>query len=381
MQYLDLIFNIKHMPRPKKYFSPGCVFQRNNKLYIKFGNQQIRTGYNATKEGWDYANQMKDELYKKIQEDEGNLPHTNNKIEVYAAFDLFMEHLTRKQRSHNTIRGYQLAVKTFFPVNQTLNHGQIKTAVNFFLDRQGELILTSKNNDATDNSDNEKSLSDVSINTYLNKLQIFLNFCIEEGLIGKINVYKIFKKELDVTSKSPYSEDELESIYKKAEEADREFYLILKFMELTGSRISEALLLTWDRINLSKGEIIFSNKINQKKTDKFPITKAIEVVLLELKEISEKRTDKSKSAKVFKWESSSSSRLSRRLTKIESGLGIKLTKQSFHRLRNTFSNRILTSNLSVIQVRDLMRHKDIRTTLNHYKQYDTEKLRMALENL
>jgi integrase len=357
------------MARRKKTFSPGIVFQRGSKLYIKMENKQYSTKLNATKEGWAKAELIKNTMYENYLRTRSLVPEVQKTTTVYEVFEEFLNALNKKNRSRNTIRGYKLALKSIVSTNLVLNKIEIKKAVDEFIETR-------------------KDISNSSINIYLHKFQIFINFCIKREYLPFVNIYTDNIRDTPIKEVSPHTEEELQQIINELENPsilgalpDHEFALLIQFLSNTGSRIKEALELKWDDIDFDNSIIKFRNKINKTKIDLFPISNPVLKILKEMQKISKVRRGTDKIAKLFRWEETSSSRLSRRLANIESILGFKISGQCFHRFRNTFSNRIIDANLQLLQVRDLMRHKDIRTTLNHYKKYDAEKLRTALNSL
>ena len=355
------------MSRRKKPTSPGCIFQRGKKLYIKYGNKQYSTGLNASKDGWEKEELIKDGMHDEYLRNRQMLPTISKTMTAYEAFEEFLAHLERKSISKNTKRSYILAMKSIVPNNCPLQIRFIKNAVNDFIESRGDISAT-------------------STNIYLRELQIFLNWCIRKEYISTINIYSENRRNVPNKEVVPYTDDEFSYIVSEIENhnngnSDHEFALLLQFMKNTGSRIKETLELSWDDVDFKKSIIKFPNKINKTKIDYFPIIKPIEKILKELYSLSQNRLGSDKIKKVFRWEPSSTSRLTRRLSEIEESLGIKIKGQSFHRFRNTFSNNIIDANLPLIQVKDLMRHKDIRTTLTHYKKYDITKLKVALESI
>jgi integrase len=153
------------------------------------------------------------------------------------------------------------------------------------------------------------------------------------------------------------------------------------FLYETGGRIKETLGLKWEYLDLNGMTITFSNKVNRHKKDVIPISNKLIPILDELKVISASRPSSEANAKLFRWGENSSSRLTKRLSDIERVLGIKLDKQAFHRLRNTFSDRLSQANIPILLYSDLMRYKDYRTTLNHYRVQHIEKLREVIDSI
>jgi len=98
-------------------------------------------------------------------------------------------------------------------------------------------------------------------------------------------------------------------------------------------------------------------------------------------EIIEKILKLVKSNTLFGYSNNQVSRLQKSLRLREIRLGIKRGGRSFHGFRKSFSKKLFDNDVSLSDVRDLMRHSDINTTLDYYKGYNTEKLRGVLEKL
>lgn len=351
------------MSKRKNGTFPGCIFVRHNKIYMKIGNQQRATGYNNTREGRNLAIELKDQWYR----DEFLTEHKEDKepSTIYEIFEEFLSELKRRERTNSTIRGYKLALKTFFPENSLLKKDIIIRGVQKFLDN----CLIDK-----------QSLKTITKNTYINKLQVFLNFCMDNDYLSERVSLKKYMKPVTIEPKKPYTIIELEQIINNIEKTDEEFSLLIKFMSLTGCRISESLKLEWKDIDFYSKCIKFNNKIHVDEFDKFPIYDELGLLLEQLKILSSKRNEQSKQKKVFYWEPSSTSRLARRLSNTETKLGIKKQGQGFHRIRNYFCNVMIDKGFSPSQVQDLMRHRDYRTTLKHYKQKDLKKLKSLMDD-
>ncbi len=60
-------------------------------------------------------------------------------------------------------------------------------------------------------------------------------------------------------------------------------------------------------------------------------------------------------------------------------VGIDKQERGFHAIRRTFATNLIDSNVSLADVKDLMRHKDIKTTLEHYKAKNSQRLEAIVE--
>jgi integrase len=73
------------------------------------------------------------------------------------------------------------------------------------------------------------------------------------------------------------------------------------------------------------------------------------------------------------------SRLTRRLNDYQDELGIKIEGRAFHGIRKMFTERMIDAGASIYDLKDLMRHREIRTTMEHYKRKRMDQLKEKLE--
>lgn len=152
------------MAKAPKLSIPGSIFKPNkcNTLYIKFRGKQYSTGLKPDKHGYALAKAM---LEKKFL-DYHNLRPTIKVVTFKDAWLAFKETLVHK--SIKTIANYELAFIKF--VKSSDEYLTIDNVERF-------IISYLKSN----------SHSNVTINTYLNNFQIFLNYCAEKKWIDKVS--------------------------------------------------------------------------------------------------------------------------------------------------------------------------------------------------
>ena len=354
---------------------PGSIFKRGNKWYITIGGEQRSTGIDATPEGLKLVQRIHKEAYMESLKNSGKLPkqNTTQTFTFLTAWEEFIEYKKAKQLVKKSIYTYQYSFdlllseyKNYQISEQSLNRAAI------------ELLKIKKYKPA-------------SKNIYLRHIQYFLNWCYENKIISeKINIFSKFKLDAPKKIFMDYSEEEIKLILSAAQKKDREFYSLIMFMLLTGSRIKETLSLKWTDIDFDNWLILFPNKTKKTIIDRFPISEKLMPLLKELKILSEKRLGTEKKAKVFRWESSSDSSLGKKLRLLEAGIEkiikettnteikIKKVGRAFHGFRKTFSDNLIDNEIDIYSLKDLMRHKDISTTLEIYKDYKTKKLRDIL---
>ena len=115
----------------------------------------------------------------------------------------------------------------------------------------------------------------------------------------------------------------------------------------------------------------YLNDMRSNEDDYIPISSVAMSILQQLKEMN--------IDKVFRWSPTTYSRLSRRLKDAFVELGIDRNDRGFHTIRRTFATNLIENDVSIADVKDLMRHKDIKTTLQHYKAKKTHRLSAILE--
>ncbi len=258
---------------------------------------------------------------------------------------------------------------TIYTIKNALNH------VNYLQN----YVLTEKNIERRLKGLLSSDLQPRTINSVLGKLTTFLKWAKKFKYIDEeIDVVKY--RERERTNERPsHSPAEIVQILAKANEFDREFYLLIKFITLTGFRITETLQLKMSDFHLEQGYIEVPNKIQKSFLQKFPITTAIREVYDELTGMKSSR--KANKENLFRWSYTSKSRLTRWLKKIKQELGFKIDRRGFHGFRRAFSNQLFDSELPLEVIKELMRHSDISLTMELYKSYNANHLTSQLERV
>lgn len=329
-----------------------------NKLSIRYKGKEIATGLNNTPLGRRVA----EEMLQRIHFDYINYKQEPSikKTTLREAFTLFLDDHC-KGLSKNTMRLYILSFRSISPNEYPISDEAIDRDVSRF---------TSESRD----------VSKSTILTYLRHYSVFANYCLRKEWIGrfpeklrterKVTTRLIKKRHVVVFEKW-----EFDAMTNYFSATDVEFTLLLLMLWHTGGRIAETLRLTWSQIDMKQRRIRYSNKINQADDDYIPVSSAVESILKQIKALRSAPT-----TKVFRWEVSSHSRLCRRLNDAMKKLGIEKQGRGFHAIRRTFATNLIDSDVSLADVKDLMRHKDITTTLEHYKAKHGRRLESILES-
>jgi integrase/recombinase XerD len=209
--------------------------------------------------------------------------------------------------------------------------------------------------------------------TYINYMKIFFNYLVEEEIIPK---NPIRKKQIPKRIKKNitfFSDKMLKDILELAKEKDRQYYVFLKMLLLTGQRPIDVLGLTYGNINIEDETLV----VNISKTSKQIIFPLYE----ELKSFIEKEFPNYKEAddteRVFKNFNSNIIRL--RFKRIKKSLAIKekniFTLKTF---RKTFASYLASKGVDQSKIADLLGHDDAHTTRKYYAAVSADNLRKEL---
>lgn len=198
--------------------------------------------------------------------------------------------------------------------------------------------------------------SEVTIQTYLNHLNIFFKWCCNNNYIDKLIGYKI-----KTSKKQPriISDLHLHKILWYLRIHNIEQYKLIKFLVLTGFRKSEALNITYNDIDFERN-LIYINNTKAKRTDLFPIYDKLKNFLL-------KYFNKNK-GKLFNYSKDGLKFWNRTLIKLN------LPKYSIHDLRRKFGTNLAEKGLTPYELQKLMRHQNIRTTMQYYVNIDLQSI-------
>jgi integrase len=329
------------MPRKRTVSGSIYVQKGRGKLIVKYAGKAVHTGLEDTKEGRKLAQEILEKIYL---ESKGIGKPATQKIRYGEAFARFLK-FRCATKAEKTKRQYVTAFKKIFSEDKLLTKENVQNDTYKYV--------------------HETKYTQVTINTYLTCVQVFLNYCIEEKLLESVNVKKAFSIPVETTVQS-YTEEEISVLLSYLDTRKPELAIMIRFMLQTGARVVDCLTLTRDCIGTNS--IAFRNKITKKK-EVVPVSdKALEL----LRELPERE-------KVFSWQYTTQSRLVRDLIVAFDATGIERNGRGFQEFRTTFRARLLESGIAPELAMKLMRHSDIRTTMKHYTKIEDSALRNAIE--
>ncbi|MEN8193928.1 MAG: site-specific integrase [Bacteroidota bacterium] len=256
-----------------------------------------------------------------------SLHELKKEITVNDAYDEFIE--TKKKLAEKTKEYYEQSIRSLKE-----KYGNAKV----------DKITNKEINNVIEGMEH---LGEESKNTYKKGMKTFFNYLMREKYYFKKNpveeVRSTGAKRIETIT-----DKELEKLLGYFKKRNMEHYDLVKLLVLSGFRISEAIALHWE--DIKSDHIIVRNK-KGKRNDFFPITAELR------KHLS---TIEKKGKKVFRYKEVSSVRYLNSLISKKTN-----NKYSFHSLRKKFATE-WAKHLMPAELKELMRHRDIRTTMKHY---------------
>jgi integrase len=326
---------------------PGSVFveNRSGTLVVQVKSKRIYTGLKDTKINRKYAERQKELLYL----EQVGLKKTTVIKRQYLN-EIFDKYISEREinKAVKTIVSDKISFKTIIKKNIIVDRELIENCVKQMLKRE--------------------NLSNESKNIYLRTFQTFLNWMHEHGYISeRLNLKKKYYFKNIKHENKIFTKQEIFKIVDYFKNIDLEFSVLVEFLFRTGLRIGEALRLNWS--DIKNNQIYLLNKTD-KSHETILLSPAVNNLLLKIK------TDRKK---IFRWKDTSYSRLNRRFTKALENLEIEKDGRSFHELRKSFLFYLQRAGVPVEIAQKLMRHKNIRITIEYYQKIENKTLKENIE--
>ena len=210
--------------------------------------------------------------------------------------------------------------------------------------------------------------SSALINRVLSGIQIFFNWCSDEDqqYIDKKDYIKKYKQQSIKTIRAPYTEEEYNMIldYFTNKVVNKEFCYFIQFLWHTGARAGEALNIMGEDIDFKNMYIRIPNKIFKGQQETLLLSDTAFNILWEhIKYHAINIEDK-----VFSWKDTTLPY--RILHRAERKLGIRIKGRGLHGFRRSFADKLFKNEFAVDRVQEIMRHRNIQTTIDHYKNFN-----------
>lgn len=323
----------------------ASIYAKRNILYIGWIEELIngdKIHRNRSLKLKDTRENRKVAKLLKLQK-ENSLAFSHNKIQhgitIDKAFTKFME--TKKKNAEKTKLFYHDSLRILKRDYGNVNVSKIgKNEINKVVEKM-------------------EYLSEESQNSYKRGIKIFFNYLItekyynENNPVGKLRATGKKKSEI-------ISDHELRELIDFFKKRNKEHYDLVKLLVITGFRISEAIALEWGDI---KEDHIIVKNIKAKRRDYFPLTDEIKNHL---------STIEKSGKKVFRYNKVSQVRYINKLISRETE-----KKHSFHSFRKKFATE-WSRFLMPAELKEIMRHNEIRTTMQYYVGINMAKIGMKM---
>ena len=218
---------------------------------------------------------------------------------------------------------------------------------------------------------NTTTVAPSTVNIYLNAVAAFLNWASDEdnNYISPKKYIKKYKQKVVKKIKPPYTVEEYEQLLSFFQNnKNTEMFLLLQFLWHTGARVGETLSIRLSDIKLEKKCIFVPNKIYKGEQEALLLIPEAIKIVEQVSELASQRGDD----KLFSWKSGQLPNLM--AVRAEEKLNIKIHDRGLHGIRRAFCDRLFEKGLSIPEVQDIMRHRDIQTTINYYRSFKQQEL-------
>ncbi|GED32736.1 tyrosine-type recombinase/integrase [Brevibacillus centrosporus] len=289
-------------------------------------------------------------------------------FDLYDYTEKFLDHLTKRKKSEETIKGYKKDLKQFGKfLHQTYNGNILTEEI-----QKGDIL------DFLDVLE-KRGLKDSSIARALSTLKSFYKYLVFEQGFTKNVASLIMHPELKTPTTVILTIDEIERLMETAKRHFPFHHMIFLLLYFTGSRLSPVRTLQRSDINLKNGTVYFGKTKGDKQT-----TLPLHDELLPLLDDFLHLYRNNGSSYVFPSPKSihkpiSASDIRKKLKQAAELAGIE--KRVYpHLLRHIMASRLTALGVGQVQLARLLCHADTRPT-NRYIHLDVEHLRPSINLL
>lgn len=323
------------------HYGFGFCFNKDDKVYTNINGERKSTGL-----VWRRENKAAgvDILETRIAEFIERRETPEQAKQVATWYQLLKAYaLARTNAAPETKRKLNNAISALLPDDFLLND----------IDNIREIL--NKNIELRIKGKKSRILRNSSINKYLELLRQIFRYAVEEGFMKKQPIRKEFNlKEVSDLNRSGFSEEEIERLLGYLKENQLQFYYLVKFLAITGMRISECLSIMIS--DISQEAIKIRGKGGAIRY--FPLESFPELIEI-INEVKKENNGKY----LFLWRTrGGASHIFNRSLKI---VGIYAPYRSFHSLRKYMENKLVNAGVSTFIAAQLVGHSS-RTQARHY---------------
>jgi len=313
----------------------ASLFKRGDVIWIQYyvDGKQVKetTGLRYTKENLVVAKSIKLEKEFLIKRNEFVIKKFG--LSLSQAFLLFEESKTNIQSSSLVIyKTAYLHLKDFYGDIRVKEISKIELFRQYLAEKVDK---------------KEKHIAYNSIVTYIKHLRIFFNFLLQQKYIES-NPFPVLKEKTQPIKIIPKDAEDIILNYLKAWNHNQ--YVLIKFLFLTGVRISSALTVRWEDIDF-QGNVLLIRNVKLNRNFIFPLYP-------QLKEFLE--SFQKPDGLLFSYTLDGLNFWRRTL------LRLKLPHYPIHSIRKTFLSNLANKGTTLFDLAVLADHRDIRTTKKYY---------------
>jgi len=283
-----------------------------------------------------------------------------------------MKHKTLVRQSPSTSIAFERfakanQVKNLSPATLEYYDSFLQTFIDFLGD--GEMLVSDIEPSTIEDyilflkSSKEKSLCDISVNTYLRAVRAFLYYCMRQNWLPRFDI-KLIKA--DESIKEPYTNEELRKLLARPDMKNCRFseyrnWVIVNFLLSTGCRVSTLIELKIKDLDFSNGTVLFTH-MKARKQQVVPMSKSLCAVLFEYLDYRDGQPDD------YLFISECNTQLTRHglatsIRRYNHSRGVE--KTSLHLFRHTFAKLYIVAGGDAFRLQKLLGHSDLTMT-RHY---------------
>ena len=212
--------------------------------------------------------------------------------------------------------------------------------------------------------------NDVTINSYLRDLRVFLYYCMDEGHIPR---FKIILRKIDKSIKETYTDTELKALLKKPNVKTCDFteykiWVLTNYLMATGNRISSILDIRICDLDFDNA-LIQVNKTKNRKAQLIPMSATLATVLQEFL-LYRKGDENDYLFCNTSGEQGDTRTYQTMLASYNKKRGV--TKTSAHLYRHTFAKKWILNGGDIFRLQKILGHSDLTMVREYVNMFGNE---------
>lgn len=269
------------------------------------------------------------------------------------ALELFLRKCQIRNLSPNTIKFYREKAKIYFQFEPKTNNVSYTTP-----EKLEDFVLWLQNN---------RNISETTLNSYLRGIRGFFYFCMKEGYIKSFKI-ELVKEEKKI--KETYTDEELLALLlkpdlNKCSFAEYKTWVFINYLVGTGSRISSALALQIKNLDFNSNTIVLK-KTKNRRQQIIPLSTTLAQILIEYLQIRKGEPDDYVFCNDYGQQGKRRS-YQQLVQRYNLNRGVK--KTSCHLFRHTFAKNWIIAGGDVFRLQKILGHRDLTITREYVNMF------------